>query len=71
MSEKDVVIPPNGQLMGMISELLPPESVGAVPPGFILGSLEIVFDHAVSVTALQFWPKDVGEAHSGEVGVAP
>ena len=31
----------------------------------------IVFDHAVSVTALQLWPKDVGEALSGEVGIAP
>jgi len=51
VSEKEVIIPPNGQLVGMISELLP-DSLKASP--VINGSLEISFDAEVGVVALQF-----------------
>jgi hypothetical protein len=49
--EKDIVIPPNGQVTAMISELLP-QSLKTT--GTISGSLEILFDQDVAVAALQF-----------------
>jgi hypothetical protein len=51
ITEKDIVISANGQVAGMISELLP-ESLKA--SSTISGSLEIVFDQEVSIAALQF-----------------
>src|SRR5262245_22529646 len=51
VSERELVIPPNGQFVGMISDLLP-DSLKV--SGVINGSLEISFDAEVAVAALQF-----------------
>jgi hypothetical protein len=73
ISEKEVVIPPNGQLIGFLRELLPPESFHNSPIEPFFGNLEIVFDHDVAVTALQFAASEpvedvIVEAFSGETG---
>lgn len=55
VSQKDVVIPANGQIVGMISDLLPDSLTNS---NTISGSLEISFDSPVAVVALQFgWPQ--------------
>jgi hypothetical protein len=51
ISEKDILIPANGQIAGMISELLP-ESLKT--SSSISGSLEIIFDQEVAIAAVQF-----------------
>ena len=52
IAEHNVVLSPNGQLVGMISELLPESLV--VTPDKLQGSLEIAFDQSVSVAAFIF-----------------
>jgi hypothetical protein len=56
VSQKDLVIAPNGQLIAYLPELLQqPVSVPPLPPAPPLaGSIEIVFDQNVALTALQF-----------------
>src|SRR5262249_9498946 len=74
VSEKELIIDPNGQLIGYLRDLLPPESFpNPILPLF--GSFEIVFDQDVAVTALQFAASEpieevVVEAFSGEAGTA-
>jgi hypothetical protein len=56
VSEKDLVIPPNGQLIAYLTDLIqqPPFVPPGPPPAPLQGSFEIVFDHDVAVTVLQF-----------------
>jgi hypothetical protein len=73
VSEKDLVIAPNGQLIGYLKDLLPPEP-GGNPILPLSGSFEIVFDQNVAVTALQFSASEpleevVVEAFSGGMEV--
>jgi hypothetical protein len=59
VSEKEVVLSPNGQLVGMISDLLPDSLKVA---NDITGSLEISFDADVMVAALFFgWKQTLEE----------
>jgi len=59
VSEKEFVIAGNGQLFGMISDLLPDLMKAS---GTITGSLEVSFDNAVAVSALQFgWDQPLEE----------
>jgi hypothetical protein len=53
VSEKELVIVPNGQVIGYLRDLLPPAS-STLPVEPLSGSVEIVFDREVAVTALQF-----------------
>jgi hypothetical protein len=71
VAEKEFVIPPNSQLIGLISELLPAASVRFLPTAAIIGSLEITFDHDVFVTALRLNLDEVGESFSGEIPALP
>jgi hypothetical protein len=56
VSERDLVIPRNGQLIAYLRDLL--QQPASVPsnarPEPLQGSFEIVFDHEVAVTMLQF-----------------
>src|SRR5262249_37587405 len=56
VSQKDLVIPPNGQLIAYLRELL--QQPAFVPPGPadppLQGSIEFVFDQNVALAALQF-----------------
>ena len=54
VSEKNIQIRANGQLVGLISELLPAESLTFSPFG-IVGSLEITFDKDVFIAAIEFF----------------
>jgi hypothetical protein len=75
ISKKEIVIVPNGQLIGFLADLVPPESLDrlSLSP---LGSLEIVFDQDVAVTVLQFWrptgliEQEIEEASVGAVEAA-
>jgi hypothetical protein len=59
VSEKEFVIPANGQLVGMISDLIPDLLKAS---GTITGSLEVSFDNDVAVAALQFgWDQPLEE----------
>jgi hypothetical protein len=71
VAEHDVVLVPNGQLVGMISDILT-ESVSATG-GKVQGSLEISFDQNVSATAFTFgWQQTLEEpAILPLAGVAP
>jgi hypothetical protein len=51
VSQRQIVLPPNGQVVGMISDLLP-DSLKASPS--ISGSLEITFDQDVAFDAFLF-----------------
>jgi len=52
VSEKEILIAPNGQLIAYLRDLLPASA--QTPPEPLSGSFEIVFDQEVAVTALQF-----------------
>jgi len=56
VSERNIQIHANGQLIGLVNELLPPESVTFSPSGIIVGSLEITFDTDVFVEAVALDP---------------
>jgi len=58
VSEKNIQIRANGQLVGLISELLPAESLTFSPFG-IVGSLEITFDKDVFIAAIEFFPASI------------
>jgi hypothetical protein len=54
VSEKELVIVPNGQLIGLLNDLVPPESFPNPNLRTLFGSFEIVFDHDVAMTTLEF-----------------
>jgi len=60
VSQKDLVIAPNAQLIAYLRELL--QQPAFVPPGPpdppLQGSIEIVFDQNVALTALQFFASE-------------
>jgi hypothetical protein len=75
ISEKELVIGPNAQVIGFLKDLLPPESFSN-PIEPISGSVEIAFDQSVAVTALQFAASEpieevTVEAFTGSIAVAP
>jgi hypothetical protein len=54
VSQRDIVIPANGQVVGMISDLLAASTA-------ISGSLEITFDQSVAFNAFEFGIREVFE----------
>ena len=54
VSEKNIVIPANGQLISLLNEILPEESLKFSPDGLIAGTIELTFDREVFITAIQF-----------------
>jgi len=54
VSEKNIVIPENGQFISLITEILPEESLKFSPDGLIAGTIELIFDREVFITAIQF-----------------
>jgi hypothetical protein len=57
VSEKNIQLRANGQLVGLLTELLPPESLTVSP--YITGSLEITFDKGVFISVIEFFPASI------------
>jgi hypothetical protein len=54
VSERNITLAANAQLVAFVTELLPEDSLKFSPGSGIVGSIELIFDQDVFVTAIQF-----------------
>jgi hypothetical protein len=54
VTEKELTLGPNQQVVAYLSELLQLQGIPPFPPAPLQGSVEIVFDQPIAVTVLQF-----------------